>query len=456
MKKILSFFGAIFTSFLFFAHQSLAFNEVCNNQNPCCTPPRAIVEGGGCPTGEYWIGDPITGSCETPAACIAGEVFQCATNTCDTTGNTCSATEIELNTCCAAGDVAEYDGTNWVCTPNAGGGASPWSTDASGAYIANDQVGIGLATAASNFTLNVQATGLNAASTGAINADSSMLNGAGITADGDRAGGVFSGDNGVALEAVSGGQIRALSDATEGVGTVLGFLEATNASGDVQVGSSSDHNLSIQRNNIPFIDLVVSGLSEYVHLPTGTQGFSTIAETGYLLIGDINARHLVLDTGNILAKVDGTTATNLALNTGDTGNVVVNMAHNSYASTVCRSGEVLGYCASLSSLKKNIQDLPLGLSQVMQLKPRVFYWKDGAVNQGQDLGFIAEEVEAVNPLLAEYDEEGQLRSVKYRQMTALLTQAIQEQQAMIESQQKEIDQLKALVCLDHPKAEVCK
>ena len=50
-------------------------------------------------------------------------------------------------------------------------------------------------------------------------------------------------------------------------------------------------------------------------------------------------------------------------------------------------------------------------------------WLNG---QPTTLGFVAEEVEAVSPLLAAYTDEGELRSVKYAQMSALTVKAIQE------------------------------
>ena len=79
--------------------------------------------------------------------------------------------------------------------------------------------------------------------------------------------------------------------------------------------------------------------------------------------------------------------------------------------------------ASLRKYKDNITDLHMGLDAVLRLRPVEFDWKDSMGSH--DLGFVAEEVEAVNPLLAEY-MDGELRSVKYSKLTALLTKAIQD------------------------------
>lgn len=171
--------------------------------------------------------------------------------------------------------------------------------------------------------------------------------------------------------------------------------------------------------------------------------------SGFLLVGDPGGDHLAVDDNEIVAKTSASTARALLLNMGGDGDVRVNMAHNSYSTNVCRSGEILGYCSSLREKKDNVQDIAIGLNEVMKLRPVVFDWKDDEVTGGmQDLGFIAEEVEAVSPLLGEYTD-GKLSSVKYRQMTAVLTKAIQEQQKMIE-------ELKLIVCEDQPERSICK
>ena len=70
-----------------------------------------------------------------------------------------------------------------------------------------------------------------------------------------------------------------------------------------------------------------------------------------------------------------------------------------------------------------------------RLRPVTFRWTAGGE---RDLGFIAEEVAAIDPLLATYDDEGEIEGVRYRQLTAVLVKAIQAQQEQIAEQQTEI------------------
>ncbi|MDO8529252.1 MAG: tail fiber domain-containing protein, partial [bacterium] len=77
----------------------------------------------------------------------------------------------------------------------------------------------------------------------------------------------------------------------------------------------------------------------------------------------------------------------------------------------------------------------LGLETVMQLNPVTYRVKQ---NGETTLGCIAEDVEAVNPILATYDANGQLTGVKMPQLTAVLTKAVQEQQLQIVNHESRI------------------
>jgi hypothetical protein len=99
---------------------------------------------------------------------------------------------------------------------------------------------------------------------------------------------------------------------------------------------------------------------------------------------------------------------------------------------VCRSGgHYLAACGSARRFKDDVEDLQLGgLETVGRLRPVEFRWKDGGE---RDLGFVAEEVAVVDPILATYDDAGDLVGVKYRQLTAVLVKALQEQRAEFEA-----------------------
>jgi hypothetical protein len=92
-------------------------------------------------------------------------------------------------------------------------------------------------------------------------------------------------------------------------------------------------------------------------------------------------------------------------------------------------GSLIGDCSSLREWKSNIVDTDMGLAEVLQLRAREFDWDEQHGHGKHDVGFVAEEVEDVNPLLVTYRPE--LTGVKYNRLTALLVKAMQEQQQMI-------------------------
>lgn len=96
-------------------------------------------------------------------------------------------------------------------------------------------------------------------------------------------------------------------------------------------------------------------------------------------------------------------------------------------------------------LKKNINTINGALGKVMELRGVNFEWKDtNSPEKGLRIGFIAQEVEKIIPEVI--NREGEFYSMQYEPITALLVEAIKEQQKQIEElkeKNKEIAALKA-------------
>jgi hypothetical protein len=128
------------------------------------------------------------------------------------------------------------------------------------------------------------------------------------------------------------------------------------------------------------------------------------------------------------------------------GEIKVDTFASASATTVCSNANVLSTCSSSIRYKEKVKDAPFGLKDVMKMRPVTFKWKGRDEN---DLGFIAEEMEKVNPLFVNY-ARGQIEGVKYPQLTAVLANAVKEQQAQIDSLKALNDKLEAMN--DHLKA----
>ena len=87
------------------------------------------------------------------------------------------------------------------------------------------------------------------------------------------------------------------------------------------------------------------------------------------------------------------------------------------------------------------------------MKPVAFDLKDHKDNwEKHDFGFLAEDMEKINPLFVTYDDHGEVIGVRYMQLAAVNARAIQQLDAVMEEQQQEIDNLKRIInALTHAK-----
>ena len=188
-----------------------------------------------------------------------------------------------------------------------------------------------------------------------------------------------------------------------------------------------------------------------------------IDSSGRLLIGQTSAARTneVLQVSgaegiNAKATANGGVAFAGLESSGNTaGATFLSLASNlsTVVFKVAVGGGIHSTSTSITSLsderaKENIRDLEIGLNEIKQLKPRRFDWKEGKGSQTKNtMGFIAQEVEKVNgfeTLIAEWDDSDieNAKALKMGDMLPVLTKAIQEQQAIIEDLQTQINEVK--------------
>ena len=99
--------------------------------------------------------------------------------------------------------------------------------------------------------------------------------------------------------------------------------------------------------------------------------------------------------------------------------------------------------ASDVSLKENIADIEYGIDTVKSLKPRKYTMKEGG---NSEVGFIAQEMESVVPEVVNTSEnpnKDEIKGISYGQLTAVLTKALQEAIAKIETLETKVAALEA-------------
>jgi hypothetical protein len=157
----------------------------------------------------------------------------------------------------------------------------------------------------------------------------------------------------------------------------------------------------------------------------------------------------------------------LVMNT-QTGRTSVTQLGAAGATPLCRNASnEISLCSSSLRYKTNVNPFGSGLDLISRLRPVSFNW---LANNQVDFGLVAEEVAAVEPLLATYNDKGEVEGVKYDRIGVIAVNAIKEQQAeisgqrsVISEQQRQIDDLKSqvevlktVVCGERPTLEICK
>ncbi len=99
--------------------------------------------------------------------------------------------------------------------------------------------------------------------------------------------------------------------------------------------------------------------------------------------------------------------------------------------------------------KKNISEITNVLSSVLQLTPVSYELKKEEFpelnfTEGTQVGLIAQDLENIFPQLVSTDNNG-YKGIAYDKLSAILVQAVKEQQQQIDSQQQQIDELKGMV-----------
>lgn len=201
----------------------------------------------------------------------------------------------------------------------------------------------------------------------------------------------FRGDDGAADQNSS--RILGLATGTISSGVVPGLLElqTANSSGTLTNGLEIDSSQNIDVGAFVKIANVTGGLFA-----------TTLAASGAVTMPG-------------LAASSASTTGSVCWTTG-TGNLTVD------TTTTC--------LLSAARFKQNVALLKNGLAEVLALRPVSYDLKPqyDPAHLGEQVGFIAEDVQAIDPRLVGLDPDGNVHGVRYLQMTALLAKAIQEQQ----------------------------
>ena len=186
----------------------------------------------------------------------------------------------------------------------------------------------------------------------------------------------------------------------------------------------------------------------------------TLSNYVVLSDGDGNRRITVRNDGKMAIKDAGFAASGFAqVNIPAAGIAIINADTNGHYRANYQSSDQNHYWtngsnqAYLSSsgawtdasdvaYKKDITDATYGITTVKAMQPRFYYMNDDAIeDDSRQLGFIAQELEAVVPEVVSGDDGS--KGVEYGHLTAVLTKALQEAVAKIETLEARVAALEA-------------
>jgi len=114
--------------------------------------------------------------------------------------------------------------------------------------------------------------------------------------------------------------------------------------------------------------------------------------------------------------------------------------------TVNLSTGLLGHLSSSRRYKEHIQPMDNASQALFSLQPVTYrYRKEIDQSQSLDYGLIAEEVAQIDPNLAIRDGKGQIESVRYNAINAMLLNEFLKEHKKVEEQQATIGELKSTV-----------
>ncbi len=214
--------------------------------------------------------------------------------------------------------------------------------------------------------------------------------------------------------------------------------------GGVRVGSVHTNDLQIGQ------DFFGTGNGGFID-GNGFASFSGNVETqGVILYNDLSVKNSGDSSYNVISAFEESnygiidfyandTTVNISLQGGSgDGNFTGQVSADVLQST---SGTVQ---SSDERLKKNIQTIDGALANTMKMRGVSYQWKDQAKSQQNQIGVIAQEVEAVYPEFVHTNKDG-IKSVNYAQMTAVLIEALKELNEEVKELKKENKQLQTKV-----------
>jgi hypothetical protein len=283
------------------------------------------------------------------------------------------------------------------------------------------------------------------------NADASFSTGIGA--------GALSANNGESNTAVGAAALLVNSTGTENTAVGTDALGLNNTGNDnTAAGAFALFNNVNGISNVAIgKDALLSNTIGAENTAVGTAALSGVTAGGFnTAIGGIAGANLSTGQFNIvIGNIAGSLVTSASnticiggsgINVDNTCQIAhihdVTTQNNDAIPVVVDSAGQLGTLSSSGRFKKDVKPMDKASEALLALKPVTFHYKTDKTNR-PEFGLIAEEVAKINPDLVVRDESGEIYTVRYEAVNAMLLNEFLKAHRRIEEQDKRIDQLTA-------------
>ena len=271
--------------------------------------------------------------------------------------------------------------------------------------------------------------------------------------------GVFSGSAQVAHDSTTGYSANRHIDHTavtitagsglSGGGDISATRTLSIASGgvtnDMLAGSIANAKLS----NSTISGIALGSNLATLTIGTGLSGTSYNGSTA-VTIANTGVTSNVAGTGVSVSSGTGAVTISIGQAVATSSNVQFNslgigMAASATAGRIDATNDIVAYSSSDIRFKENIKAIENPIEKIRKISGNTYDWKaENKIEhgyEGNDVGVIAQEIEAVLPQLVQTRESG-YKAVKYDKLVALLIEGIKEQQIQIDNLTLQVEELK--------------
>jgi len=235
------------------------------------------------------------------------------------------------------------------------------------------------------------------------------------------------------ISTLSRGGSGSFSGSFEGDGAGLTGVAPLAGTGVTVVGTTVSIGQSVATNSNVVFGTVTADTGTFVYQIF--ESASTIITSGSNIFGD-TATDIQQITGSLITTGSITVVGAIsASGTGLFSGLGIGTAASGTVGAILATNDVVAFASSDERLKENITLITSALDKVKAIRGVEFDWianEEIHPNNGHDIGVIAQEVEAVLPIIVQTRENG-YKAVKYEKLTALLIEAVKELSAKVDA-----------------------